>query len=307
MKFLNLQSLILLCIVIIFIGIFLFSYDNLYKEKRELEKEKIKLEEEKIILTKEKHELANEQERIAFIKLISDKPEYPQFWGDSSLTIISSNRPNGYLVKIFKNNDILLLNLSRKNGINVYIPLEKIPMSIHMQKSLNDIFAGDSIGTYIRDIDIPVEESLGSGWFFMDGNFDGKEELVIEHPGYNRRYFSFFDLEKGDSHTMPGLLLSINHPPFNNIVSGVDSYTNFDRKKKTIYIFEQSGCCDHTEIWAEMTKDYDYEEPHLEVVKRKEIEGWPNMEITTIFRRIDGELKEVEKREKPVGKKQKSK
>lgn len=244
----------------------------------------------------------DEKERKTHIQSVFNKPEYSQFWGDSTLTVISSNRPNGYLVKIFQSKDISLINFSRGDSINVYIPIDDIPIDIYMQESLYDIIGGDSIGTYIREIDIPVEESLGAGWFFMDGNFDGKEEFVIEHPGYNRRYFAFFDLEKGDSQTMPGLLMPNNNPPFNNIVSSEDSYTNFDRKKKIIYIYEQLGCCAHTEIWAEMTKDYDSEEPHLEVVRKIDVElsRNPNVEVTTIFKRIDGELKEVEKRKEPI-------
>lgn len=236
----------------------------------------------------------NETDRKA-LNSIYDKPDYPYFWGDSTLTIISSNRPNDYLVKIFKSKDLSLLNLSRGDSINVYIPITKIPGKI-----FSEGYITDSPGTYIRKFDIPIVEAEDLDtcwdWFFMDGDFDGKEEFVIEHPGYNRRYFAFFNLEKGDTSTMPGLLMPNNNPPFNNIVSGEDSYTKFDRKKKTIHIFEQLGCCEYTETWAEMTKDYDGENLHLEVVRKENVKFGQNSKITTIYYRIDGELKEIEKR-----------
>lgn len=41
------------------------------------------------------------------------------FFGDSTLTVISSNRPNGYLCKLFKSKDLVLLNLQRGDSINM--------------------------------------------------------------------------------------------------------------------------------------------------------------------------------------------
>lgn len=220
-----------------------------------------------------------------------------EFFGDTTLTIISANRPNGYLVKIFQTKDLTLFNLSRGDSINQYIALHEIPLSVSMGElsDLTNRDCPDSIGTYIREINIPVEKELGYGLFFMDVNFDGQEELVIEHSGYNRTYYACFDLVNGSANITPGILQPMNEEPFNNIVSGGDDiYTEFDYDKKTIHIFEQMGCCSHVETWCEMVRDYELDVPKIQVVRREEVDYTADGHIvTTNYKRVDGELKEV--------------
>lgn len=83
-----------------------------------------------------------------------------------------------------------------------------------------------------------------------------------------------------------------NQPPFNNIVEGENSYTTFDPKQKTIYISENSGN-GYYQVWAEMTKDNDFEDPHLEVVRKEHKQFINNVQITTYYERINGEWKET--------------
>lgn len=226
---------------------------------------------------------------------ISGEPDAPTFFGNSTITIISSNRPNGYLVKIFQTKDITLLNLTRGDSINQYIAIHEIPLSVSMH-SFPDLRIGECTGTYYREINIPVEkETLGYGLFFMDVNFDGEEELIIEHNGYNRCYYACFDVVHGKPDVSPGILQPMNEEPYGNIVSGSDEiYTKFDYNKKTIHISEQIGCCSHIETWCEMVKDWVYEKPKLRVVKRVETEyradGYTE---TTISKRVDGKLQQI--------------
>lgn len=56
---------------------------------------------------------------------ISTEPEAPSFFGDSVLTIISSNKPNGYSVKFFQTKDLTLINLSRGDSINQLLLSDK--------------------------------------------------------------------------------------------------------------------------------------------------------------------------------------
>lgn len=189
------------------------------------------------------------------------------------------------------------MNLSRGDSINQYIALHEIPMSMCME-SISDLTSGDkpsTIGTYIREINIPIEEYLlGVGLFFMDVNFDGEEDLVIEHPGYNRTYYACFDIVHGIATIAPGFLQPMNNEPYNNIVSGYDNYTEFDSDNKTIHIFKQMGCCSHVETWCEMVKDWDYEKPKLQIVKREEVDYTVDgYMITTISKRVDGELQQI--------------
>lgn len=221
----------------------------------------------------------------------------PEFFGDSTLTIISSNRPNGYLVKIFHTKDLILLNLSRGN-INRYIAIHEIPFSLAMGTFDDLIYDGipDSIGAYIREMYIPVvKDSPVSGLCFMDVNFDGEEELLISHRGYNRTYYACFDLVNGDVNVTPGILQPMNDPPYNNIVSGTGmTDTEFDHDKKTIHIFEQMGCCSYVETWCEMVSDHEFDTPRIQVVRKEDVDYTADgYEIKTIYKRIDGELKEV--------------
>lgn len=222
----------------------------------------------------------------------NNKSAITDFFGDSVLTIISSNRPNGYLVKIFHTRDMTLLNLSRGDSINKFLSIHEIPLSVENIRP-------DTIGTVVREINIPLENELASGLFFMDVNFDGEEELILKYPGYNRSYYACFDIVKGVANVTPGILQPMNEPPYNNIVTGDgdiygDIYTKFDYDNKTIHIFEQMGCCSHQETWCEMVSDYEFDPPKVRIVRREDVDYTSDGHIiTTIYKRVDGELKEV--------------
>lgn len=226
------------------------------------------------------------------------------FFGDSTLTIISSNRPNGYLVKFFQTKDMTLVNLSRGDSINQYVALSEIPRSLCIAScgDLTDGVNPIAVGTYKRELNIPVEENLSTGIFFMDVNFDGNEELLIEYPGYNRTYYACFDIANGSSNVTPGILQPMDDRPFNNIVSGSeDIFTEFDHEKKTIHIYEQLGCCSHIETWCEMVSDWEYDTPKIQVVRQEEVSYTPDGYMTTtISKRIDGELTPISTTHKKI-------
>lgn len=230
---------------------------------------------------------------------LKNETSLTEFFGDSLLTIVSSNRPNGYLVKIFQTKDLVLLNLTRGDSINQYVTIFYIPSSVKDAfPDLDDGCYPDSIGSYIREINIPIVKELGSGLFFMDVNFDGEEELVVEHPGYNRMYYDCFDIVHGVANVTPGILHPMKEPPYNDIVSGEFGSTEFDFDKKTIHISESIGCSNHIETWCEMVSDYEFDSPKLQVVKKEEveIEADDNGEfyrVTTLYKRVDGALTKI--------------
>lgn len=127
----------------------------------------------------------------------------------------------------------------------------------------------------------------------MDVNFDGEDELVIEHPGYNRRYFACFDLVHGEPDIAPGILTSIDEAPYNNIVASENgcTFTEFDFNKKSIHIFEQLGCCASVETWCEYESANEWWKPKVVVVKK--IRRETNSEGTTVktYTRQNDELK----------------
>lgn len=236
----------------------------------------------------------------------SDFVQETSFFGDSTLTIVSSNKSNGYTIKIFQSKDLTLMNLSGGDSINQYVPLYRIPTSLIYDSDIKDLIRDDSvgnkIGTYVREINIPVErKKLGRGVFFMDVNFDGEEELLIECSGHNRTYFDCFDIVNGIPSVAPGILRPMDEEPYNNIVSSNNSmdtvsiHTKFDFKEKTIHIKEYMGCCSYYETWCKLIADDEWDFPSVKVVRKEYVErdsdGNGNViEKKKIYVRENGEL-----------------
>lgn len=186
------------------------------------------------------------------------------FWGDSTLTIIGSNHPEGYDISIFKTDDLCIFHLQRGDSINRYIALHTLPESLTQVQTS---------GTLKMNLDIPTKTVLGGDVFFMDVNFDGEKEFVVEHKGYNRFYYACFDLVHGSKrNSCPGFLEPLEEEPFNNLVgecyAEVPCSTTFDYDSKTITIDESIGCCRHVKTIATYC-DLALEAPSIRVVRRE--------------------------------------
>lgn len=218
--------------------------------------------------------------------------ENNSFFGDSVVTILSSNQPNGYSISILRNKELCLWHFQRGDSISRYLAINCVPDD--MATSIQD-----SIGTFTRSFDIPTRDKLPKDLnfhqvFFMDVNFDGETDLVVPYVGYNRTHYVCFDIVHGDDNVTFGILQPMNEPPFNNIVSGAeDIYTEFDYDKKTIHISEQLGCCSHVESWSEMIQDYEFDTPKVRIVRKEKVEYINGYEYRTNYKRIDGDLKEI--------------
>ncbi len=167
------------------------------------------------------------------------------FFGDSAAVLIAKTLQNGYKVSIIHNKQLALIHFERGDSISQYCAIHKLPFDLVQYEE-------DSIGIFQVDLNFPILklDTLGGSkhapdMFFMDVNFDGEEEFIVAHEGYNRTYYACFDLVNGNRYgSCPGLLESNNVPPYNNIVSGIDvqpSYPEFDRQKQEIYISETIG------------------------------------------------------------------
>ena len=222
--------------------------------------------------------------------------ENTSFFGDSVLTIISNNRPNGYSITILKNKDLCIWHFQRGDSINRYLALDDIPY-------FRGDYVGDSIGVYTRNIDIPTSDTLIDNgdfyvvgpYFFMDVNFDGEAEFILSTLGHKRIYYVCFDLLNGNENDpCIGFLSPMNDEPYNNIVGGLCGKTVFDYQKQLIYIYEDMGAFDYVETWAKPIKFRYEQKPSVRVFKRikKEffVEGY---EHTTEYRLVNDTLKEV--------------
>lgn len=207
------------------------------------------------------------------------------FWGDSTLTIIASNHPEGYDISIFKTDDLCILHLQRGDSINRYIALHALPESL---------MPVQTSGTLKMNLDIPTKTVLGGDVFFMDVNFDGEKEFVVEHEGYNRFYYACFDLVHGSKrNSCPGFLEPLGEEPFNNLVGEcydeVPCSTTFDYDSKTITIDESIGCCRHVKTIATYC-DLALEAPSIRVVHQEIGYFSEGGETKEIYDLIDGAL-----------------
>ena len=222
------------------------------------------------------------------------------FFGDSTAVFMGNSLQNGYKISIIHNKQLNLIHFERGDSISRYCAIHKLPFELRYYEE-------DSIGVFLTELSIPVLrlDTLGGtkdapDMFFMDVNFDGEEDFIVAHEGYNRTYYACFDLVRGNrSGSCPGLLESNNDPPYNNIVSGIyeqPSYTVFDRKKKEIYIMETIGCCSYYETWAKYFNDDNYgNKPTIKVVKQEEHEWWADgKEHIATYKLINDTLKLVE-------------
>lgn len=141
----------------------------------------------------------------------------------------------------------------------------------------------------------------------MDVNFDGEEELIVEHEGYNRHYYACFDIVNGKTNGTPGILPAMDEPPFDNIVTATGTAainTEFDFKEKTIHIYEQMGCSTYIETWCKLMSDNKWEKPSVKIIRIEHNEctiedgHW----VKKIYERENEELvlKKTEPTENPI-------
>ena len=201
------------------------------------------------------------------------------FFGDSIAVFMLNKPQNGYRISFIHSKQLDLMHFERGDSISQYCAIHKLPYELRYYEE-------DSVGVFYVDIDFPILklDTIGGtkdtpDMFFMDMNFDDEEEFVVKHDGYNRFYYACFDLVKGNwESSCPGILESTNTPPYNNIVSGIveqPSYTVFDHKKKTIYVYETMGCCSYYETWAKYYEGDMYgTEAKVKVYKEVHHEWW---------------------------------
>lgn len=222
------------------------------------------------------------------------------FFGDSTAVFKANTLQNGYKISIIHNKQLNVIHFERGDSISRYCAIHTLPFDLRH-------YDEDSIGVFQVELDIPILrlDTLGGSkdapdMFFMDVNFDGEEDFIVAHEGYNRTYYACFDLVNGNSSgSCPGLLESNNEPPYNNIVSGINvqpSYTVFNRQKKEIYIYETMGCCSYYETWAKHFERDDFgNEAKIKIIKEIHHDLWADgTEHIEIYKLINDTLKLVE-------------
>lgn len=235
--------------------------------------------------------------------------ESTNFWGHGTRTFISNNLPNGYKVSVFykEEDNLCIWHFQRGDSIDRYIAGHRLPLSLSFK--CNAALYDENLDkhyepldtTLTLTIDIPIVKQLDmdaadGDICFMDVDFDGQEEFIIAHLGYNRTYYACFDLVNGDdsNSVYPGFLTSMDGEVYDNLVGGLCGKTEFDHKKKIIHVTEQIGCCEKVEVWAKPIKDVVDNSIEIRIFKKVENEYWMNGEDHIItYQLVNDSLKQV--------------
>ena len=179
-----------------------------------------------------------------------------EFWGDSIAFYIFTKPQNGYKISVAHNANITMFHFERGDSFSCYCAIDLLPESIRQSAIKED-------GIFIVDVDIPVvkvdtldnKHIPKSDIFFMDVNFDGKEDFVQAIRGNGWIDYTCYDLENGIYESLsPGIVPAMKDAPYDSFSSGIEpmqnGYVAFDYQKKEIFIHHGSGCCAFTDTWA---------------------------------------------------------
>ena len=120
---------------------------------------------------------------------------------------------------------------------------------------------------------------------FVDLNFDGVNEFLIVHRGYNRRYYEVYMKDNTNRYK------ACDYPPYNKLVSGHEADIVMDDSKKTIEITEHIGCCKSIIELYQLQTDKNFL-----CLSRDEIEMiGPDSTRYTTWKNVNGKLVQTEK------------
>lgn len=194
---------------------------------------------------------------------------------DSTCVIELKNLQKGYIVSFFREEDGCTIKFSKGDSVNLYIETARLPRCLSEYDSV--------YGKYSVDFDIPIVklDTLDvnkydiADVFFMDVNFDGKEDFVCTLLGNGKLLYECYDIE---NEIVEGKKLKLVNPleeePYNMLASGIEheasDYTVFDYQKKEIFIYTTSGCCTYYNTWAKLIDgSHNGDKPCVKVIKQE--------------------------------------
>lgn len=194
---------------------------------------------------------------------------------DSTCVIKLKNLQMGYAVSFVREKDGCTINLSKGDSVNLYIETARLPRCLSEYDSI--------YGEHSVDFDIPivkldtldVNKYNVSDVFFMDVNFDGKEEFICALMGNGKLLYECYDIGnvvvEGKK---PKQVKPLEEEPYNMFASGaaatIEDCVVFDHQKKEIFIYTTSGCCTYYNTWAKLIEGGNYgDKPCVKVVKQE--------------------------------------
>ena len=231
------------------------------------------------------------------------------FVADSTCVIKLRNPQKGYTVSFVREKNGCTINLSKGDSVNLYIETARLPRCLSEYDSV--------YGKYSVDFDMPVVklDTLDvnkhdiADVFFMDVNFDGKEDFIYTGLGNGKLLYECYDIENEVVEgKKPKLVKPLEEEPYNMFASGsipeASDYTVFDYQKKEIFIYTTSGCCTYYNTWAKLLEGGNHgDKPYVKVVKQErhsfQKEGDGGIETVETYVLTNDSLELVEKKDIP--------
>ena len=228
---------------------------------------------------------------------------------ESTCVIKLKNLQNGYNVSFIQEEDGCTIKFCKGDSVNLYIETARLPRCLSEYDSV--------YGKYTVDFDIPIVklDTLDinkyniADVFFMDVNFDGKEDFIYTGLGNGKLLYECYDIEnvviEGKK---PKLIKSLEEEPYNMFASGavttIEDCVVFDHQKKDIFIYTTSGCCTYYNTWAKLLEGGNHgDKPYVKVVKQErhsfQKEGDGGIETVETYVLTNDSLELVEKKDIP--------
>ena len=228
---------------------------------------------------------------------------------DCTCVIKLKNLQKGYTVSFVREEDGCTIKFCKGDSVNLYIETARLPRCLSEYDSV--------YGKYSVDFDIPIFklDTLDvnkydiADVFFMDVNFDGKEDFIYTLLGNGRLLYECYDIENVvvEGKTFR-LVKPLEEDPYYRFASGIEfeagDYTVFDHQKKEIFICTTSGCCAYYNTWAKLIESgRNGDKPHVKVVKEErhsfQKEGDGGIETVETYVLKNDTLKMVDKKDIP--------
>lgn len=228
---------------------------------------------------------------------------------ESTCVIKLRNLQNGYNVSFIREEDGCTIKFCKGDSVNLYIETARLPRCLSEYDSV--------YGKYTVDFDIPIVklDTLDinkyniADVFFMDVNFDGKEDFIYTELGNGKLLYECYDIEnvviEGKK---PKLIKFLEEEPYNMFASGavttIEDCVVFDYQKKEIFIYTTSGCCTYYNTWAKLLEGGNHgDKPCVKIVKQErhtfQKEGDGGIETVETYVLANDTLELVEKKEIP--------
>lgn len=194
---------------------------------------------------------------------------------DSTCVIKLKNLQKGYTVSFVREEDGCTIIFCKGDSVNLYIEAARLPRCLSEYDSI--------YGEHSVDFDIPIVklDTLDvnkydiADVFFMDVNFDGKEDFIYTELGNGKLLYECYDIENEVVEgKKPKQVKPLEEEPYCRFASGavttIEDCVVFDHNKKEIFIYTTSGCCTYYNTWAKLIEDGLHgDKPCVKVVKEE--------------------------------------